>query len=154
MIFAMFIVGQLRKPVQSRSGFMYCITVDSFIGCMNFAINDNCYIFNCVPYYFHLCHHVSCMHGNEVDHKCSKCVVPQWFSKLYSECPYKVEFHGGDGFLLMAMPVVSSSQWPLVSKYKASVCTQSVKAEMIDSLVKPMSNKDDESIIRFTFSPF
>ncbi|KAF3329505.1 Protein argonaute 4B [Carex littledalei] len=33
--------------------------------------------------------------------------------------------------------VVSSRQWPLISKYRASVHTQSPKLEMIDSLFKP-----------------
>ncbi|KAK1280073.1 Protein argonaute 4B [Acorus gramineus] len=44
--------------------------------------------------------------------------------------------------------VVSSRQWPLISKYRASVRTQSPKVEMIDSLFKPVSDKDDDGIIR------
>ncbi|KAI4308285.1 hypothetical protein L6164_031375 [Bauhinia variegata] len=44
--------------------------------------------------------------------------------------------------------VVSSRQWPLISKYRACVRTQSPKVEMIDSLFKPVSEKDDEGIIR------
>ncbi|GAA0158071.1 translation initiation factor [Lithospermum erythrorhizon] len=44
--------------------------------------------------------------------------------------------------------VVSSRQWPLISRYRASVRTQSPKVEMIDSLFKPVSEKEDEGIIR------
>ncbi|XP_078152182.1 protein argonaute 4A-like isoform X2 [Carex rostrata] len=43
--------------------------------------------------------------------------------------------------------VVSSRQWPLISKYRASVHTQSPKLEMIDSLFKP-KDKNDNGIIR------
>ncbi|KAG5401557.1 hypothetical protein IGI04_016164 [Brassica rapa subsp. trilocularis] len=39
--------------------------------------------------------------------------------------------------------VVSSRQWPLVSKYRASVRTQPSKAEMIESLVKKNGTEDD-----------
>ncbi|CAN8247031.1 unnamed protein product [Cochlearia groenlandica] len=39
--------------------------------------------------------------------------------------------------------VVSSRQWPLVSKYRASVRTQSSKAEMIENLVKKNGTEDD-----------
>ncbi|TVU22610.1 hypothetical protein EJB05_32321, partial [Eragrostis curvula] len=44
-------------------------------------------------------------------------------------------------------PVVSSLEWPFVSKYRASVCTQSPRQEMIDSLFKPQG-KDDNGLIR------
>ncbi|XP_061341119.1 protein argonaute 4-like [Gastrolobium bilobum] len=44
--------------------------------------------------------------------------------------------------------VVSSRQWPLISKYRASVRTQSAKVEMIDNLFKQVSEKDDEGIMR------
>ncbi|PPD86818.1 hypothetical protein GOBAR_DD16215 [Gossypium barbadense] len=44
--------------------------------------------------------------------------------------------------------VVSSRQWPLISRYRASVRTQSPKLEMIDSLFKPVSDKVDEGIMR------
>ncbi|GMI94287.1 OVEREXPRESSOR OF CATIONIC PEROXIDASE 11, ARGONAUTE 4 [Hibiscus trionum] len=44
--------------------------------------------------------------------------------------------------------VVSSRQWPLISRYRASVRTQSPKLEMIDSLFKRVSDKEDEGIIR------
>ncbi|XP_017606709.1 protein argonaute 4 [Gossypium arboreum] len=44
--------------------------------------------------------------------------------------------------------VVSSRQWPLISRYRASVRTQSPKLEMIDSLFKPVSDKGDEGIMR------
>ncbi|TVU22668.1 hypothetical protein EJB05_32383, partial [Eragrostis curvula] len=39
--------------------------------------------------------------------------------------------------------VVSSRQWPLISKYRASVRAQSPKMEMIDSLFKPQGTEDD-----------
>ncbi|OMO67515.1 Argonaute/Dicer protein, PAZ [Corchorus capsularis] len=44
--------------------------------------------------------------------------------------------------------VVSSRQWPLISRYRASVRTQSPKVEMIDSLFKKVSEKEDDGIIR------
>ncbi|XP_030520851.1 protein argonaute 4-like [Rhodamnia argentea] len=44
--------------------------------------------------------------------------------------------------------VVSSRQWPLISRYRASVRTQSPKVEMIDNLFKKVSDKVDEGIIR------
>ncbi|WVZ71609.1 hypothetical protein U9M48_020178 [Paspalum notatum var. saurae] len=39
--------------------------------------------------------------------------------------------------------VVSSREWPLISKYRASVRSQSAKMEMIDSLFKPNGTADD-----------
>ncbi|KAK4276077.1 hypothetical protein QN277_019066 [Acacia crassicarpa] len=44
--------------------------------------------------------------------------------------------------------VVSSRQWPLISKYRACVRTQSPKVEMIDNLFQPVGEKEDEGIIR------
>lgn len=44
--------------------------------------------------------------------------------------------------------VVSSRHWPLISRYRASVRTQSPKVEMIDSLFKLVSDTEDEGIIR------
>ncbi|XP_077241476.1 protein argonaute 4B-like [Tasmannia lanceolata] len=44
--------------------------------------------------------------------------------------------------------VVSSRQWPLISRYRATVRTQSPKVEMIDSLFKPISDEEDKGIIR------
>ncbi|TXG73404.1 hypothetical protein EZV62_001983 [Acer yangbiense] len=44
--------------------------------------------------------------------------------------------------------VVSSRHWPLISRYRASVRTQSPKVEMIDSLFKKVSDTEDEGIIR------
>ncbi|XWS74255.1 hypothetical protein CRYUN_Cryun02cG0199900 [Craigia yunnanensis] len=44
--------------------------------------------------------------------------------------------------------VVSSRQWPLISRYRASVRTQSPKVEMIDSLLKRVSDKEDDGIMR------
>ncbi|PON74065.1 Exonuclease/helicase-like [Parasponia andersonii] len=43
--------------------------------------------------------------------------------------------------------VVSSREWPLISRYRASVRTQSPKVEMIDSLYKRVEN-EDEGIMR------
>nr|DAD43168.1 TPA_asm: hypothetical protein HUJ06_001398 [Nelumbo nucifera] len=44
--------------------------------------------------------------------------------------------------------VVNSRQWPLISRYRASVRTQSPKVEMIDSLFKRVSDTEDSGIIR------
>ncbi|XP_021902597.1 protein argonaute 4-like isoform X2 [Carica papaya] len=44
--------------------------------------------------------------------------------------------------------VVSSRQWPLISRYRASVRTQSPKVEMIDSLFKRVSETEDDGIMR------
>ncbi|CAH2070229.1 unnamed protein product [Thlaspi arvense] len=44
--------------------------------------------------------------------------------------------------------VVSSREWPLISKYRAFVRTQSPKVEMIDNLFNRVSDKDDDGIMR------
>ncbi|KAI9176883.1 hypothetical protein LWI28_008243 [Acer negundo] len=44
--------------------------------------------------------------------------------------------------------VVGSRCWPLISRYRASVRTQSSKMEMIDALYKPLANGTDDGIIR------
>ncbi|PIA48671.1 hypothetical protein AQUCO_01400922v1 [Aquilegia coerulea] len=44
--------------------------------------------------------------------------------------------------------VVSSRQWPSISRYRASVRTQSPKLEMVDSLFKPVSDTVDEGLVR------
>ncbi|XP_049404367.1 protein argonaute 4A-like [Solanum stenotomum] len=44
--------------------------------------------------------------------------------------------------------VVSSRQWPFISRYRAAVCTQSPKLEMIDSLFKKVSDTEDEGLFR------
>ncbi|KAL3349324.1 hypothetical protein AABB24_022451 [Solanum stoloniferum] len=44
--------------------------------------------------------------------------------------------------------VVSSRQWPFISRYRAAVCTQSPKLEMIDSLYKKVSDTEDEGLFR------
>ncbi|CAI0452229.1 unnamed protein product [Linum tenue] len=44
--------------------------------------------------------------------------------------------------------VVSSRHWPLISRYRASVRTQSPKVEMIDSLYKRVSDTEDDGIMR------
>ncbi|KAK9912338.1 hypothetical protein M0R45_036206 [Rubus argutus] len=44
--------------------------------------------------------------------------------------------------------VVSSRHWPLISRYRAAVRTQSPKVEMIASLFKPVSDKEDQGIIK------
>ncbi|GAV64237.1 PAZ domain-containing protein/Piwi domain-containing protein/DUF1785 domain-containing protein [Cephalotus follicularis] len=58
--------------------------------------------------------------------------------------------HGSPG--LSGLPsiaaVVGSRNWPSVSRYRASVRSQSAKVEMIDSLFKPVSEKDDAGIVR------
>ncbi|EXC25516.1 Protein argonaute 16 [Morus notabilis] len=43
--------------------------------------------------------------------------------------------------------VVGSRYWPYISKYGASVRTQSPKVEMIDALYKPLANGEDDGII-------
>ncbi|KAA3468809.1 protein argonaute 4-like [Gossypium australe] len=52
------------------------------------------------------------------------------------------------GMILFNIFVVSSRQWPLISRYRASVRSQSPKLEMIDSLFKKVSDKEDEGIMR------
>ncbi|XP_050206927.1 protein argonaute 16 [Mercurialis annua] len=44
--------------------------------------------------------------------------------------------------------VVGSLHWPLISRYRASVRTQSPKVEMIDALFKPVDDKNDDGIMR------
>ncbi|XP_008778689.1 protein argonaute 4B-like [Phoenix dactylifera] len=44
--------------------------------------------------------------------------------------------------------VVSSRQWPCISRYRASVRTQLPKVEMIDNLFKPTQSGADDGIIR------
>ncbi|KAG6605852.1 Protein argonaute 4, partial [Cucurbita argyrosperma subsp. sororia] len=44
--------------------------------------------------------------------------------------------------------VVSSRHWPLISRYRAAVRTQSPKVEMIDSLYKRISETEDDGIMR------
>ncbi|KAI3756681.1 hypothetical protein L1987_56503 [Smallanthus sonchifolius] len=44
--------------------------------------------------------------------------------------------------------VVSSRHWPLISRYRASVRTQSPKLEMVDSLFKKVSDTEDEGIMK------
>ncbi|KAF6151925.1 hypothetical protein GIB67_010499 [Kingdonia uniflora] len=44
--------------------------------------------------------------------------------------------------------VVSSRQWPSISRYRACVRTQSPKVEMVDALYKRVSEKEDAGIIR------
>ncbi|KAK2389084.1 protein argonaute [Trifolium repens] len=44
--------------------------------------------------------------------------------------------------------VVGSRCWPLISRYRASVRSQSPKVEMIDALFKPLDNGNDDGIIR------
>ncbi|KAF3639557.1 hypothetical protein FXO38_22586 [Capsicum annuum] len=49
---------------------------------------------------------------------------------------------------------VSSRQWPLISRYRASVRTQSPKMEMIDSLYKKVSDTEDEGLFRELLDDF
>ncbi|ERM95372.1 hypothetical protein AMTR_s00008p00203090 [Amborella trichopoda] len=44
--------------------------------------------------------------------------------------------------------VVSSRDWPFISRYRASVRTQSPKVEMIDSMFKPQPDGNDTGLIR------
>ncbi|KAM7498359.1 hypothetical protein LguiA_022773 [Lonicera macranthoides] len=44
--------------------------------------------------------------------------------------------------------VVGSRSWPLISRYRAAVRTQSSKVEMIESLYKPLANGEDDGIMR------
>ncbi|XP_059282299.1 protein argonaute 16-like [Lycium ferocissimum] len=44
--------------------------------------------------------------------------------------------------------VVGSLYWPLISKYRAVVRSQSPKLEIVESLYKPLPNGDDEGIMR------
>ncbi|RRT79144.1 hypothetical protein B296_00024543 [Ensete ventricosum] len=44
--------------------------------------------------------------------------------------------------------VVGSRHWPLISRYRASVRTQSPKLETIDSLYKPGADGQDHGMIR------
>ncbi|ESQ42080.1 hypothetical protein EUTSA_v10015551mg, partial [Eutrema salsugineum] len=50
--------------------------------------------------------------------------------------------------------VVSSREWPLISKYRACVRTQSPKVEMIDNLYNRASDTDDEGIMRELLKDF
>ncbi|KVI08483.1 Argonaute/Dicer protein, PAZ [Cynara cardunculus var. scolymus] len=50
--------------------------------------------------------------------------------------------------------VVGSRNWPLVSRYRASVRTQSSRVEMIDGLFKPVSDDKDEGMIRELLEDF
>ncbi|KAI3448748.1 hypothetical protein Pfo_005413 [Paulownia fortunei] len=50
--------------------------------------------------------------------------------------------------------VVSSRQWPLISRYRAAVRTQSPKLEMIDSLFKKVSDTEDHGIFRELLKDF
>ncbi|KAK9677936.1 hypothetical protein RND81_11G176900 [Saponaria officinalis] len=50
--------------------------------------------------------------------------------------------------------VVSSRCWPLISRYRASVRTQSPKVEMIDNLFKRVSDTEDDGIIRESLLDF
>ncbi|KAG6748707.1 hypothetical protein POTOM_048640 [Populus tomentosa] len=58
--------------------------------------------------------------------------------------------HGSPGRADMpsVAAVVGSRCWPLISRYRASVRTQSPKVEMIDALYKPLANGYDDGIIR------
>lgn len=49
---------------------------------------------------------------------------------------------------------VGSRNWPLISRYSASVRTQSAKQEMIDSLYKPLSDGNDDGMMRDLFLDF
>ncbi|KAL8474253.1 hypothetical protein ACS0TY_030902 [Phlomoides rotata] len=44
--------------------------------------------------------------------------------------------------------VVGSRSWPLISRYRAAVRTQSSRVEMIEALFKPLANGQDDGIMR------
>lgn len=48
-----------------------------------------------------------------------------------------------------AFQVVGSLNWPLISRYRASVRAQSSKVETIDALYKPLANGKDDGMIRY-----
>ncbi|KAK9062304.1 hypothetical protein SSX86_019490 [Deinandra increscens subsp. villosa] len=50
--------------------------------------------------------------------------------------------------------VVSSRNWPFISRYRASVRSQSSRVEMIDALFKPVAPNKDEGIIRELLNDF
>ncbi|CAH2072238.1 unnamed protein product, partial [Thlaspi arvense] len=50
--------------------------------------------------------------------------------------------------------VVSSREWPLISRYRAFVRTQSPKVEMIENLFNRVSDKDDDGIMREALRDF
>ena len=50
--------------------------------------------------------------------------------------------------------MVSSRHWPLISRYRAAVRTQSPKVEMIDSLYKRISETEDDGIMRLDIFSF
>lgn len=50
--------------------------------------------------------------------------------------------------------VVSSREWPYISKYRATVNTQSPKLEMVSSLFKPQGPEDDDGLIRVSLIDF
>ncbi|KAJ0984406.1 hypothetical protein J5N97_002762 [Dioscorea zingiberensis] len=50
--------------------------------------------------------------------------------------------------------VVSSRNWPLISRYRASVRTQSPKLEMIDCLYQPLPDGHDGGVMRELFLDF
>ncbi|CAH9111873.1 unnamed protein product [Cuscuta epithymum] len=44
--------------------------------------------------------------------------------------------------------VVGSRHWPLISKYRAAVRTQSSRVEMVETLYKPLADGEDDGIMR------
>ncbi|KAL6009684.1 hypothetical protein ACLOJK_000113 [Asimina triloba] len=68
----------------------------------------------------------------------TQCIAPQRVNDQYLT----------NVLLKINAKVVSSMQWPKLSHYRASVRTQSPKVEMIDSLFKPVSDKEDKGIIQ------
>ncbi|XP_020595425.1 protein argonaute 16-like isoform X2 [Phalaenopsis equestris] len=60
--------------------------------------------------------------------------------------------HGSLGLadLPSVAAAVGSRNWPLISRYSASVRTQSAKIGMINSLYKPLSNGEDDGMMRWS----
>lgn len=64
--------------------------------------------------------------------------------------------HGppGQADLPSIAAVVGSLSWPLISRYRAAIRTQSPRAEIVDSLFKPSENGDDDGIMRELLKDF
>ncbi|XP_026399230.1 protein argonaute 4A-like isoform X1 [Papaver somniferum] len=81
-----------------------------------------------------------------IEHSCS---IP-FVSKVPTMILGMDVSHGspGQSDIPSVAAVVSSRHWPSISRYRASVRTQSPKVEMVDNLFKPISDTEDDGIIR------
>ncbi|BAT92390.1 hypothetical protein VIGAN_07109600 [Vigna angularis var. angularis] len=71
-----------------------------------------------------------------------------WWTKNLQTILLAGTLVAGFSFCSSHLTVVSSMEWPLISKYRACVRTQSPRVEMIDNLFKKVSDGVDEGIIR------